>query len=592
VNSPGLIACLMALAVVLIAAHAPADNTAPPPGDELVGLWKAKRWFGPDARGPLIIQRTGSTFTADMMGRTVPVRVDRTRLSFELSNGGGKFQGALHGDGAIHGYWNPGQPRAMGGHTTPVTLQPDGRNRWRGQVVPFEDIFTFYLLVEKRPDGTLSALLRNPERDFGALLGAETLTREANVVTLIGRRRGQGEPRAIATGIYDSANAMITLPFPGRGGSYDFRRENEHSEFYPRGRNPARYAYRPPLARGDGWPTGTLGEANIDRAAMEKFIQMIIDMPMNAVDTPQIHSVLIARHGKLVLEEYFHGEHRDKLHETRSAAKSLTATLIGAAMQAGAPLKPSTPVYEVMNGGTFGAGLEPRKRAMTLEHLLTMSSGYFCDDSNDDAPGNEDKMQQQREEPDWLRYTLNVPMAMQPGEKAIYCSANPNLALGMLSRVTGESPLVTFDRLLGRPMKIRTYGWGGDPAGHPYGGGGVQLLPRDFMKLGQLMLNGGTWEGMRILSREFVTRASSPLYRLGTRGYGYLWWVMDYAYKGGTIRSFQALGAGGQIVSVFPDLDLVIASNGANYSSRGWRSFQYDLIPKYILPAVREENRR
>lgn len=557
-----------------------------------MGLWKAKRWFGPEARGPLIIQRNGTTFTADMMGQSVPVRVDRTELSFELSNRPGKFRGTLNRDGTIIGYWMPGESFATGGHTTPVTLKPDGPIRWSGQVVPFEDAFTFWLLVEKRPDGTLSALLRNPERDWGAWLGAETITRDGNVVTLIGRRPRQSPPRAIATGTYDSANATITLPFPGRGGSYDFRRDNEYSDFYPRGKNPGRYVYRAPLARDDAWPTGTLDDVGIARAGMEKFIQMIIDMPMTSVDTPQIHSVLIARRGKLVLEEYFHGQNRDGLHETRSAAKSLTATLIGAAMEAGAPLKISSPVYEVMSGGTFPAGLEPRKRAMTLEHLLTMSSGYFCDDGNDDAPGNENKMQEQEDEPDWYRYTLKVPMAFAPGDTAIYCSASPNLALGMLGRVTGQSQLMTFERLLGGPMKIRSYGWPTDPSGHTYGGGGVQLLPRDFMKLGQLMLNGGTWDGKRILSREFVTRASSPLYKLGTRGYGYLWWGMDYAYKGRTIHSFQALGAGGQIVSVFPDLDLVIASTGANYSSRGWRSFQYDLIPKYILPTVREEGRR
>ena len=162
-------------------------------------------------------------------------------------------------------------------------------------------------------------------------------------------------------------------------------------------------------------------------------------MPMESVDTPEIHGMLIARHGKLVLEEYFHGEHRDKLHETRSASKSVTATLVGAAIQAGAPLEAVDSGLQVMNGGTFPPDLEPRKRAMTLEHLLTMSSGYFCDDTNDDAPGNEETMLDQTDEPDYYRYTLKVPMATPPGEKAVYCSANPNLALGVLGPRDGES---------------------------------------------------------------------------------------------------------------------------------------------------------
>jgi CubicO group peptidase (beta-lactamase class C family) len=309
---------------------------------------------------------------------------------------------------------------------------------------------------------------------------------------------------------------------------------------------------------------------------------------MESPDTPKVHGLLLARHGKLVLEEYFHGEHRDKLHETRSAAKSVTAVIVGAAMQAGAPLKLSTPVYEIMNGGAFPADLEPPKRAMTLEHLLTMSSGYFCDDTNDDAPGNEDRMQDQTDEPDYYRYTLRVAMATAPGERAVYCSINGNLALGVVGRATGEWPLDTFDRLVGAPMKIRRYAWPMDPAGHPYGGGGVEFLPRDFMKFGQLMLNGGTWHDRRILSRDFVERATAPLYHLRGMTYGYLWWSVDYPYKDRTVRAFYAGGAGGQSVIVIPALDLVIAAFGGNYSSPGTFYMQMNITPRYLLPAVRE----
>jgi len=178
-------------------------------------------------------------------------------------------------------------------------------------------------------------------------------------------------------------------------------------------------------------------------------------------------------------------------------------------------------------------------------------------------------------------------MAWAPGEKAVYCSGNPNLALGVVGRATGEFPLATFDRLLGAPMKIRRYGWGLDPAGNPYGGGSVQFLPRDFMKFGQLMLNGGTWEGRRLLSRDFVARASSSLYHLRNITYGYLWWGIDYPYKNRTAHAFYAAGAGGQTVTVVPELDLVVATFAGNYSSKGMAE-TYHLTPRYILPAVRE----
>jgi CubicO group peptidase (beta-lactamase class C family) len=343
-----------------------------------------------------------------------------------------------------------------------------------------------------------------------------------------------------------------------------------------------------PLRFDDGWPVSTLDAENIDRPALERFIQMLVDMPMDSQDALQIHGALIARHGKVVLEEYFHGEHRDKLHMTRSAAKSVTAVLVGAVIQSGAPLKLSSPVYEVMNDGRFPADLEPMKRAMVLENLLTMSAGYFCDDGNDAAPGNEETMWDQTDEPDFYKYTLRVPMATPPGENAVYCSSNPNLALGVVGRATKELPVYSFDRLIAGPMKISNYAWPLDHAANPYGGGAAQFTLRDFAKFGQLMLNGGTWEGRRILSREFVAAASTPQYHLANIYYGYNWWMEDFPYKNRTVRAVKALGAGGQTITVVPELDLVIAFYAANYSSRTQFQFGHTLVPKYLLPAVRE----
>lgn len=572
----------------------PAATAAPAaPVDELVGLWKARRSFGPFARGPLIIHRTASGWTADFLGGSFPVRVDAADLSFALPNGEGSFKGRFaNGDRDIAGYWTSARSSTNGFFfAVPVALKADGPNRMRGIVAPRDDNFTIYLMVQKRPDGRIGAFLRNPERNIGVNYNVDHLVRDGNAVKLIGKRRGQStdEKAVLLTGTYDPDSSVLSVAVSPFGGTYDFRRDDdEHSGFYPRGRNPGRYVYSPPLARDDGWPTGTLDEVDLDRAGIEKFIQTLIDMPIDSVATPEVQGILIARHGKLVLEEYFHGEHRDKMHDTRSAAKSLTATIVGAAIQAGAPLELSSPVYEVMNGGSFPADLEPRKRAMTLEHLLTMSSGYFCDDSNPDAPGNEDGMLDQTDEPDYYRYTLRVPMAAPPGEETVYCSVSPNLALGVLSRATGESPMATFDRLLGGPLKIDRYSWLMDPAGHPYGGGSVQFFPRDFMKFGQLMLNGGTWQGRRILSRDFVARASAPLRQLNSIQYGYLWWSINYPYKDRAVRAYFAGGNGGQGVMVVPELDLVIATYGGSYASRVGLHIQQDFAPNYILPVVRE----
>ena len=144
-------------------------------------------------------------------------------------------------------------------------------------------------------------------------------------------------------------------------------------------------------------------------------------------------------------------------------------------------------------------------------------------------------------------------------------------------------------------MKIHSYAWNLDPARHPYGGGGVSFALRDFMKFGQLMLNGGTWQGRRILSRDFVARASSPLNTLGSNTfnkYGYLWWGRDYPYRERKVYAFAALGNGGQNVIVIPDLDLVLASFSGSYATRAYRRFADQLIPENILPAVREDSTR
>src|SRR5580765_9036093 len=179
-------------------------------------------------------------------------------------------------------------------------------------------------------------------------------------------------------------------------------------------------------------------------------------------------------------------------------------------------------------------------------------------------------------------------MESAPDEKSVYCSINPNLALGVVGRASDENPLDLFDRLIAGPLQIRTYAWPLSPAGQPYGGGGMQILPRDFLKVGQLMLDGGSWSGRRILGRDFVTQASSPLHDLEGIQYGYLWWNIEYPYKDRTVRAFFAGGNGGQTVMVVPDLDLAIAIYAGNYADRVSLQIQQNLVPNYILPAVRE----
>jgi CubicO group peptidase (beta-lactamase class C family) len=116
--------------------------------------------------------------------------------------------------------------------------------------------------------------------------------------------------------------------------------------------------------------------------------------------------------------------------------------------------------------------------------------------------------------------------------------------------------------------------------------GGIQWMPRDFMKLPQLILNQGVWNGRRVVSKEWAKQAVSPLIELQGKKYGYLWWLADYPYKGRTLHAFFAGGNGGQIMMGIPELDLVIAFYAGNYSDAAFLKIQQEFIPQYILPAI------
>lgn len=564
------------------AAAAQAPQPAATTGPSLEGLWAASRHFGPEVRGTLLIFRRGIGLRADIAGFSMPVRADGERLSFALPDGKGEFRGRRQRD-EIVGHWIQPRTRSSGAHyATPVVLRREAPGRWRGEVTPFEDGRSYFLPVTHGADGRLAAYLRNPERNRGRFIPVNRLEIHGDRAHFIGRRRGADT--VLLDGRYDAEGDRIIAQIEGV--IYDFRRdEAASSPFYARGRSGARYVYAPPLPRDDGWPVGSVEEVGISRAEIERFVQLLIDLPNDSLSSHQVHSLLIARHGRLVIEEYFHGASRETPHDMRSAGKSWTAILIGAAMQAGIPIRLDTPVYQTMLG-ELPADLDPRKRAMTLEHLISMTAGYDCDDSGD-RPGDEDVMQDQTQEPDWHRFTLAVPMVRAPGEAIVYCSIEPNLALGMLERVAGEPLPELFHRLVARPLRMENYHLFLQPTGQAYGAGGQHFTSRDFLKLAQLMMNDGRWGGRQITSREWARRSTSALRELwpGQR-YGWLWNSVTYPYRGRTVRAFFAAGNGGQIFMAIPELDLAIGFTGGNYSDPVAGTATGTYVPEHILPAV------
>jgi CubicO group peptidase (beta-lactamase class C family) len=551
--------------------------------DELIGVWGEKRVLGPHVSGVLDIHCDASSGRAEIGGHVSVVQRDGADISFDLANAQGGFRGRIEGDN-LRGHWI--QPRTMAYGTiyaTPVAFSILSAGHWQGEVHPLEDAMTFYLAVGYDEDSNLTAYFRNPERNAGRFMTVERIAIDSNTVTFLS---GSGD--TVAEGQYSPDDQCLSVFLPWAGGTYDFNKNTAEQlgEFRPRQSDQELHTYAPPPSLPDGWPVATLGDVEISSDSIGKFIRMLSEMPMESIHSLDLHGILIARRGRLVLEEYFHGYHRNEPHDTRSASKTVTSTLMGAAILRGYPLDESTPVYATMIGADSAQTLDPRKRALTAGHLLTMSSGLDCDDSDQESPGNEDTMQEQKQEPDWVQYTMDLDMIRDPGVRAVYCSCNPNLLGGVLARATGKWIPELFDELIAEPMHFGHYALNLMPNREGYMGGGARLLPRDFLKLGQMMLDEGKWNGKQIVSRKWAERASSRSVEIEGHGYGYYWWNVTYPYDGDSVTAFFAGGNGGQIVMVIPKLEMVLAFFGGNYSDMVYLTPQRKYVPNYIIPAI------
>jgi CubicO group peptidase (beta-lactamase class C family) len=577
-----------ALFTVFLLAAPVAGVQASDQRSNLAGVWEAQRNFGPELRGRLTIIQRNNKWSAQIGEKITNVIIDGRDVNFEFPDGQGKYSGHFeNGNHTISGEWVQAGAVMLGNPVTfPVTLVQTSHSQWRGELIPLDDHMTMYLVINPDAEGSLHVFLRNPERNLGKFLDLDRLEAKGNSVSLY-RLGKDGEKGAEAVhGTYDSNQDLLSLDFPDDGGTYQFKRAGPASKFSARATTSSPYRYAPPKPRGDGWPTASLEDVGISQSAMQAFIQKIIDLPDDSVHSSNIHGVLMARHGKLVLEEYFHGMTAGTPHDTRSAAKSMTSVLVGAAMLHQEPISLATPVYKTMYGESLPADSDPRKQRIDVENLLTMTTGLDCNDSDPNSVGNEDTMQSQTTEPDWYRYTLNLNAVRDPGQESFYCSASPNLLGGVLAKATRRSLQDLFRELIAKPLHFGRYYMNLSPTGVPYMGGGIYFEPRDFMKLGQVLLNGGTWNGKQIVSAEWVHASYAPHYPLRGVYYGYLWWVTYYPYQGRVIRAFFAGGNGGQILMGVPDLDLLIEFWGGNYGDRVLYVPQRVWVPEDILPAV------
>ncbi|HET8842510.1 MAG TPA: serine hydrolase, partial [Ktedonobacteraceae bacterium] len=304
--------------------------------------------------------------------------------------------------------------------------------------------------------------------------------------------------------------------------------------------------------------------------------------------------ILLARDGQLVYEAYFDGSSSDLLRNPRSVTKTVTSMLIGIAIDKGLLPGVHAPIWPFFANKWPPQNPDPRKEQITVEDFLTMSSLLECDDNNAFSRGNEERMYLIE---DYVQFTLDLPIkgfdpALKPehqpyGRSFSYCTAGVATLGGVLEGASGMPVPAFAHEHLFAPLLIEEMQWHITPTGLAMTGGGLCLRSRDLLKLGQLYLNNGIWNGTRIVSEEWVTTSTQPHVRIDEQTeYGYLWWLQAFPSTGKRFASYFMSGNGGNKVFVFPELQLVAVITSTNYGTRGMHEQVERILCEYILPSV------
>jgi CubicO group peptidase (beta-lactamase class C family) len=338
------------------------------------------------------------------------------------------------------------------------------------------------------------------------------------------------------------------------------------------------------------WPKSS---ADVNGISNDKLRAM--ETAVRGGDFKKISSVLIARHGKLVYEVYFDGD-AGTLRDTRSATKSITGALVGIALDEKKLSGVDARILALLpEHARKLENPDPRKDLITVEDFLTMSSPLECDDWNDASRGNEERMYVVE---DWAQFILDLPIRgrMHLGEQIdppphgryfSYCTGGVFTLSEVLQKATGMRADRYAQERLFASLGISEVQWVFSPLNLPQTGGGLRLSSRDLLKIAQLYLNGGSWQGKRIVDQAWVRASTEPHARIDDdTEYGYLWWLKSFNSGGKSYRAFFMSGNGGNKVLAFPELDLTVIITSTNYNAHGMHEQTEKLLTDYILAAV------
>lgn len=332
------------------------------------------------------------------------------------------------------------------------------------------------------------------------------------------------------------------------------------------------YSYQRPSQLDDGWKTNSLISKGIDTTLINKLFGQIKS------GKNKIHSVLLVKDNELIVEEYFNGHAWDKPHDLRSTTKSIRSLLVGIAIDRGLIDDINDPISKYLKSPVPEKNLDKRKEKITIKHLLTMSTGLECNDWDKQSKGQEDKVYRKK---DWIQYTLDLPMVNEPGSVSHYCSMGVVILAEIIHQTSGMTVHDFAKNYLFGPLGINNVQWGHTvdrkviPSGKR-----LYMTSRDMVKIGQLVLNKGKWNGQQIVSEAWIAEATTPKTKITGIDYGYLWWNIPFMVNKRKITSKTATGNGGQYIIVVPEMDVVAVFTGGAYNS------QEDKLPFAIMKDV------
>ncbi len=292
----------------------------------------------------------------------------------------------------------------------------------------------------------------------------------------------------------------------------------------------------------------------------------------------QLHAMVIAHRGEVVLAEAFRGPPVTRPVNVKSVSKSVVAALTGAAIDRGELPGVDATLGEIAPG-LIPAAADPRVAGITIGDLVTLRAGL----ERTSGPAYGDWVSS----PNWVTDALARPIVSPPGGRMLYSTGSIHVLGAVLATVTGESLLAQARQRLGDPLGVEIPAWTRDPQGFYLGGNEMALSPLAMVRFGEMYRQAGAWGDEQVLSLDWVERSFTPRTRSPFSGlaYGYGWFL-------GRARGHDfalARGYGGQLICVVPDLALTAAITSdptRPARSGGYFGDLMGLLENRLLPAA------